>query len=298
MHCLDQGCSRAAGGFYFPNRAINDAGHDANLSRTLVKVTGLAAIARQALRRVETTQTMDAEMNKAVALQQRYYASTAGQYDALRQGEDEAGFDLSFDFMMSSLSRLGIRSILDVGSGTGRTLLQIRQQRPDVRVAGIEPVAELRAVGHQKGLTSSELVGGDATNLNYADGEFDLVCEFGALHHMPQPHLAVREMLRVARVAVFICDVNNFGQGSLPSRTVKQVLNLLGLWKLADYIKTRGKGYLVSEGDGVYFSYSMFNDMAQIRSACRKVHLLDNTGGARADLYRTAQGLALLGIKK
>jgi len=234
----------------------------------------------------------------AVALQRRYYAETAGQYDALRAGEDDAALGMALDFMLSTLDRLGVRSILDVGSGTGRTLLQIKERRPDLRVVGVEPVAELRALGHAKGLEAAELIDGDATRLAYADGEHDLVCEFATLHHIPRPALAVREMLRVARKAVFICDVNNFGQGSVASRTVKQLLNALGLWKLADYVKTRGKGYLVSQGDGVYYSYSVFNDYALIRAACRDVHLLSNTGRAGYDLYRTSPGVALLGIKR
>jgi ubiquinone/menaquinone biosynthesis C-methylase UbiE len=241
---------------------------------------------------------METRASQEVALQRRHYAETADRYDTLREGEDEVALGLALDFMLSSLDRLGARSILDLGSGTGRTLLQIKKQRPDIHTVGIEPVAELRAIGHRKGLTEAELADGDATKLRYADGEFDLVCEFATLHHIPKPELAVREMLRVARKAVFICDVNNFGQGSFVSRTAKQFLNSVGLWKLADYVKTRGKGFSISEGDGLYYSYSVFNDYARIRAACRGVHLLGNTGDAGHDLYRTAPGIALLGIKK
>jgi ubiquinone/menaquinone biosynthesis C-methylase UbiE len=240
---------------------------------------------------------MDTSATHAVALQRSYYASTANRYDDLRTNEEVAN-GLSLDFMLSALDRLGVRSILDVGSGTGRTLLDIKKQRPDVRVLGIEPVAELRAIGYEKGLTGAELADGDATRLGFADGEFDLVCEFATLHHIPKPEIAVREMLRVAAKAVFISDVNNFGQGSWLARTAKQTLNALGLWKVADYVKTRGKGYSVSEGDGVYYSYSVFNDYPQIRAACREIYLLGNTGDAHYDLYRAAPGLALLGIKK
>lgn len=66
------------------------------------------------------------------------------------------------------------------------------------------------------------------------------------------------EMLRVAQKAIFISDANNFGQGRFLARTAKQALNALGLWKTVDFIKTKGKGYTISEGDGLAYSYSVF----------------------------------------
>ena len=239
---------------------------------------------------------MASSMDNDIKLQRDYYAETAHKYDLMRNHED-AAVGIALDFMMSSLNRLEIRSILDVGSGTGRSLRCIKEQRPDIRSVGVEPVAELRAIGHSKGISLQDLIDGDATSLGYGDGEFDLVCEFGMLHHIRRPDLAVGEMLRVARKAIFICDVNNFGQGSLLSRSIKQLLNSLGLWKFADHIKTGGKGYTITEGDGLGYSYSVFNDYRQIRAACSSVHML-NTNDANFNLYRTARGVALLGIKK
>ena len=88
-------------------------------------------------------------------------------------------------------------------------------------------------------------------NLALADELFDLVCEYAALHHIPRPGVAVREMVRVARKLVFISDLNNFGHGSKISRVVKQCLNFCGAWPIADLIKTKGKGFTISEGDGL-----------------------------------------------
>lgn len=185
---------------------------------------------------------------------------------------------------------------MDVGSGTGRGLLEIKRTMPQIRVVGIEPSAELRQIGYANGLTENELVDGDAMDLAFGDGAFDLVCEFGALHHIPEPAKAVSEMLRVSSKAIFISDVNNFGQGSRFSRLFKQLVNALGLWPLADRVKTKGKGYSFSEEDGIYYSYSVFNDYRQIKEGCRSVHML-NTGGAGPNLYRTSTHAALLGIK-
>jgi ubiquinone/menaquinone biosynthesis C-methylase UbiE len=239
--------------------------------------------------------TISTAKESAIEIQRAYYAETAGQYDAMHVHEDDE-HSFALRFMTSILRHLDIRSILDVGCGTGRGLLSIKRELPDIRVVGVEPSAELRSVGHANGLTEAELIDGDGTNLALPDGSFDLVCEFGALHHMPAPGKAVSEMLRVARKAIFISDSNNFGQGSRLARLSKQALNAVGLWPLADRIKTRGKGYSISEGDGLGYSYSVFNDYRQIRKKCESVHLL-NTSDAGPSLYRTSTHVALLGIK-
>ena len=93
----------------------------------------------------------------------------------------------------------------------------------------MEPVAGLRTVVHAKGVPCNDLVDGDATNLDCADGAFDVVCAFGVLHHIKQLELAVREMLRVARQAIFISHTNNFGQGSAAVPDLQASLRACGL---------------------------------------------------------------------
>ena len=231
-----------------------------------------------------------------VERQRTYYAETASRYNEMHVHgtEDEHNFALSF--MVSTLDYLGVKSILDIGSGTGRTLIYLREKRPDIRVVGIEPVKELREIGYKDGISETDLVDGDALNLQYKTGEFDLVCEYGVLHHIRRPRIVVSEMLRVAKIAVFLSDSNNFGQGSSIARNVKQIINLLGLWRLADFIKTKGKGYTISEGDGLAYSYSVFDNYEQIKQQCKSIHLL-NTKDGKINPYKTASHVALLGIK-
>jgi SAM-dependent methyltransferase len=233
--------------------------------------------------------------DKAVDIQRAYYAATADNYDAAHvHVDDEHGFALRF--LISVAGHLGIRSILDIGSGTGRGLLTIKANLPDVAVLGVEPSPELRKIGRSKSLSEEELIDGDAMNLAFDDGSFDLVCEFGALHHIPNPSRAVAEMLRVSHQAIFISDCNNFGQGSGPLRLMKQIVKGVGLWPAAYFLKTRGKGYLISEGDGLAYSYSVFDDYKQIAACCKSVHML-NTSHGGPNLYRSASHVALLGLK-
>lgn len=227
--------------------------------------------------------------------QRDYYAARATKYDAahIRCG-DEHHFGLAF--MVGMLEYVGVESVLDIGSGTGRVLQYLAAHAPSVKRRGIEPVAELRSSAYAKGIAEFELTEGDATQLGFPDGAFDLACEFGMLHHVRDHGAVVREMLRVARKAVFISDSNNFGQGSVLKRTVKQALHAAGLWGMADVVKTRGKGYSISEGDGLWYSYSVFDDYSTVRTGCRSVHLL-NTRDSDVNLYRSASHVALLGIK-
>lgn len=231
-----------------------------------------------------------------VALQRAYYAAEAARYDGQHmQADNEHDFALAF--MIGMLGYLGVRSILDVGSGTGRAISAVQAAQPTIKVVGIEPVAELRELAYKKGVDRATLIAGDARELEFPDGEFDLVCAFGVLHHVRSPEPVVNEMLRVAAKAVFISDSNNFGQGGLLSRSMKQALAALGLWTVADFLKTRGKGYLYSEGDGISYSYSVYSSLQQLRRSCRRVHQINTGDASGRDLYRSAGHVALLGIK-
>lgn len=232
-----------------------------------------------------------------IQIQRDYYSRTAKKYDELHvDGNEKDEHFFALTFLIAALDYFEIQSVLDIGSGTGRAVQYIKKKKPELRVVGVEPVNELRQIGLGKGLMKSELVDGDATKLQSSDGEFDLVCEFGVLHHIKRHELAVSEMLRVARKAIFISDSNNFGQGSFIARSIKQLINRFGLWNVADFIKTKGKGYTISEGDGLAYSYSVFNDYKLIQAQCKKIHLL-NTNDGHINPYRTASHIALLGVK-
>lgn len=239
--------------------------------------------------------TLDASTRDEVKIQRAYYAETAHRYDSAHVHQDDE-HSVALRFMISVIEQLGIKSILDVGSGTGRGLLTLKRAMPDILAVGVEPSAELRKVGYANGLTETQLIDGDAMALAFGDGAFDLVCEFGALHHIPKPSKAVAEMLRVARKAIFISDCNNFAQGSKLGRLFKQAANAVELWPMANFIETKGKGYTISGEDGLFYSYSVFNNYKQIRQACQSIHLLGTTDSG-PNLYRTSTHAALLGVK-
>ncbi len=159
--------------------------------------------------------------------------------------KDEHYFTLSL--MIAVLDYFEIKPIRYIGSGTGRIVSYVKEKRSDIRIVGVGPVKQLREVGYRQGIAKEELIDGDSLDLQFKDGEFDLVCGFGVLHHIRAPEIAVSEMLRVAKKSVFISDANNFGQGSLIDKSINKLTNLFGLWKIADLIKTKWKGYIILE---------------------------------------------------
>jgi ubiquinone/menaquinone biosynthesis C-methylase UbiE len=231
-------------------------------------------------------------------IQKQFYISTADNYDAFHlNNEKDPEHNFALHFLASVIEQLKISSILDVGSGTGRVINYLLSRYPHLKIIGIEPVKELRERAYGKGIPEEILHEGDGNNIQFEDQEFDLVCAFGVLHHVERPRQVIKEMLRVSAKAVFISDSNNFGQGGKITRFIKQTLDILGLWTAVNYVKTRGKKYQISEEDGLFYSYSVFNDYHYIRKSCSSVHLLNTSDGGK-NLYRGASHIGLLAIKK
>lgn len=226
-----------------------------------------------------------------VEAQRAYYADTAERYDAMHVAEGDEHY-VALDWLSDLIRQHDIRSVLDIGSGTGRGILYLKQRHP-IHYVGIEPVAALRDQGHAKGLSVDELIDGNALKLAFPDDAFDLVCAFGVLHHIKDHRRAVAEMCRVARTGVFLSDSNNFGQGSPHKRRLKRTVAALGLWRLADLAMTRGKGYHYSPGDGVFYSYSLFDDLPVLRGKFPKLSFMNTKPAVGPDLYRHASHVAV-----
>lgn len=225
-------------------------------------------------------------------LQRSYYE---GGSHLLDPAEGMSGsHDLGQSLLLGFLGGIEVSSLLDVGAGTGRMLARIKATHPGIAVTGIEPSAALRAIGVERwGLAPGEVVEGDATNLPFADRSIDVVSAFGILHHIRDHARAVSELTRVARKAVVISDVNCYGQGSWPVRRVKRALRALRLWDAATWLRSGGKGYFWSEGDGIYYSYSLIDDLHLLNARFRNV-ILANASGKSTDHYRDSPYLVAI----
>jgi ubiquinone/menaquinone biosynthesis C-methylase UbiE len=203
-------------------------------------------------------------------IQRRYYAETASEYDDMHL-ESDWQHSFALHLLTGYIEFYKITSVLDVGAGTGRTMTWLKQKFPALTVKGVEPVEALRERGYAKGLLPEDLVDGNGYELPFQENSFELVCEFAVLHHVREPNRMIREMNRVASRAVAISDCNFVGQGSFPLRLLKLGLFLAGLWPVADWMKTRGKGYTISEGDGLAYSYSVYQGLGELKKRWRSI---------------------------
>lgn len=234
------------------------------------------------------------ENNDAQTQQREYYAKTAAEYDRRHLLEAEHEFALAQ--LTGLLAYYNLRSLLDVGAGTGRVIRHGRHNLPGVRIMGVEPVKELRETAYAHGVPRGQLIEGDALALPFDSDSWDVVCAFGVLHHIAEPERAVLEMCRVARHGVFLSDVNNFGCGSRLQRTFAQSLRFAGLWQLFQWLKNGGKLAKYSEGDGVFYSYSLFDSLDTIRLKFPQTHLT-NTRGVANSLYRGCSHISVFAVR-
>lgn len=215
-----------------------------------------------------------------VEQQRAYYEQTADTYDSAHVEREHV---VALHLLAAHMELVGVKSVLDVGAGTGRAMRFLRARFPGIVIKGIEPVEGLRKRGHAQGIPEADLIAGDGAKLPFPDASFDLVCEFAVLHHVREPRAVVAEMNRVAARMIAISDCNFMGQGAPWLRLVKRGLWSAGLWPLADQIKTRGKGYTFSEGDGVAYSYSVFQSLPQIRQCWDDVNVIATSKNVAAN---------------
>jgi ubiquinone/menaquinone biosynthesis C-methylase UbiE len=244
---------------------------------------------------------MPGNSDKAVLLQRQYYTDTAAEYDTAHAGEgddDPVNLRLVFGF----LRMIEARSVLDIGAGTGRAIRHLMDNMPDLTVRGVEPVAaHIDQAVQKRGIPSGIIVQGVGEALPFENASVDVVCAFAVLHHVPNPGDVVSEMLRVARKGVIIIDGNRFGMGSWLVRVLKLALYKAGLWGLANYLKTGGKGYSVSEGDGLFYSYSVYDSLDRITEWAGQLILIPNEAcKARTWLHPllTSGGIFLCALKE
>ena len=118
------------------------------------------------------------------------------------------------------------------------------------------------------------IIQGSGDALAFADKSFDAVGEFATLQHVSDPAAVVSEMLRVTKKAIFLSDCNRFGQGHLLLRLLKLGLCKARLWGASNYLRTSSKGYRITEGDGVAYSYSVYDSFDQIAQWAHRIILV------------------------
>ena len=217
-------------------------------------------------------------------LQRDYYTETAAAYNSVHLQPGDEHF-VALEYATELLGVVRAKSVLDVGSGTGRAVRFLQQRRPDLQVEGVGPVAELREQARFLGVALRD---GSGEELPFDDGSFDVVISFGLLHHVPDPEQVIAEMTRVARCGVMISDTNRFAQGSIASCVLKLGIHSMHLWPTFERIRTKGRGYMQSNGDGVFYSYSIFDSTSQLQYWGDKVFIVPTAPQKRISVPQLA----------
>jgi len=120
-------------------------------------------------------------------------------------------------------------AVLDVGTGPGVLLVELAELRPDLRLNGVDRSADMVAAAGRKLARYGErasAVTGDAADLPFEDGTFDLVVSSLSLHHWERPQDAAGELARVLRPTGLVCvyDVPAapFDELATPGRAVQR----------------------------------------------------------------------------
>ncbi|MEZ4404102.1 MAG: bifunctional demethylmenaquinone methyltransferase/2-methoxy-6-polyprenyl-1,4-benzoquinol methylase UbiE [Kofleriaceae bacterium] len=96
----------------------------------------------------------------------------------------------------------GPSRVLDVATGTGDLAIDIARLHPQAQVVGVDPSANMIAVGGPKVARFDgrvELALGDAQALAFPDASFDAVCISFGIRNVPDRALGLAEMARVCK---------------------------------------------------------------------------------------------------
>jgi 2-polyprenyl-3-methyl-5-hydroxy-6-metoxy-1,4-benzoquinol methylase len=139
------------------------------------------------------------------------------------------GFHCDLDELWA---KAGAESVLDVGCGEGVLTHEWAERLDDGRIVGIDlHDPKLQAEWATRQRPNLEYRAEEATNLSFADGEFDMACAIEVLEHVPEPDQTLSEMARVARRWLLV---------SVPREPLWRMLNMARGAYLRDFGNTPG----------------------------------------------------------
>jgi SAM-dependent methyltransferase len=153
-----------------------------------------------------------------------------------RQEHDPGTWDAAFTLPYYACSRrravaavAGCRDVLDLGSGTGLGLLELRAAGVTGELVGVERVAAFRSLARERVGDAAEIVAGDLE-----DGLPDLppvdgVIAVGCLHFVAGWRALVREVGAVLRPGGLFCVAHDFAALGTPDQPIVELAMLLGV---------------------------------------------------------------------
>jgi len=144
-------------------------------------------------------------------------------------------------FIIEELRPLPRERVLDIGCGTGRHLLFLRQLSLDI--TGVDASPHMINLARKRLGDRCDLKTGMAEELPFDDNEFDLALLINSLEFLDDPLEALREAGRVAKKGVLICVMNSLSWHCIYDKvqglfleTLSTHVRTYNIWELKSYV--------------------------------------------------------------
>ncbi len=156
------------------------------------------------------------------------YDLYAHRYDRIKQFDESADLALLSQPLLERIKPDTDPLILDVATGTARLpLIMARNARFDGHVIGVDASGRMLEMARQKIISARfqsfiTLLQQDADQLPFGDDSFDVVACIEALEFMPQPQVALAEMIRVLRPGGLLLTTIRIDTRLMPNRAFSE----------------------------------------------------------------------------
>jgi SAM-dependent methyltransferase len=150
---------------------------------------------------------------------------------------------LEIQLMMDMLRPLKRESVLDIGCGTGASLLPLIEM--DLDTTGIDPSPYMLDLAYKKVKNRVNLYRGFAEDLPFEDNSFNYACLFTSLEFVDNPKKAIEEACRVAKDRIFIGALNRYAIKGVERRlkgifteTIYNKARFFSIWELKQLVRS------------------------------------------------------------
>lgn len=157
--------------------------------------------------------------------------------------QNKAILSLEIQLMLDMLRPLKRESVLDIGCGTGASLLPLIEM--DLDATGLDPSPYMLDIAYKNVKNHANLYRGFAEDLPFEDNSFNYACLFTTLEFVDNPKKALEEASRVAKDRIFIGVLNRYALKGIERRlkgifteTIYNKAQFFSVWELKQLIRT------------------------------------------------------------
>jgi len=168
----------------------------------------------------------------------------ANAYEQLfKNPQNKLAFDLESSLMVDMLSPMRGEALLDIGCGTGASLLPFIEK--GLNVTGLDPSPYMLDITLKNLGNRVDLYRGFAEDLPFDDNSFNHACFVTTLEFVDDPQKALEEACRVAKDKIFIGVLNKYAIKGIERRVrgvfTKTIFNhakFFSVWEIKQIIRT------------------------------------------------------------